>query len=209
MTTLRIEPRSLTGTLRVPSSKSMGHRALVCAALAQGSSQVEGVSVSRDILATCDCLRQLGAVITSREETGGRTAFTVEGTRPHQVGTEMDCGESGSTLRFLIPLAALTGDAFTFQGSGKLGSRPLEPYEVIFRQQGLVFRKGSARDNFPLTVQGALRPGHFTLPGDVSSQFISGLLFALPLLEGESTLEITGKLESQSYIALTLSALQK
>lgn len=209
MTTLRIEPRSLTGTLRVPSSKSMGHRALVCAALAQGSSQVEGVSVSRDILATCDCLRQLGAVITSREETGGRTAFTVEGTRPHQVGTEMDCGESGSTLRFLIPLAALTGDAFTFQGSGKLGSRPLEPYEVIFRQQGLVFRKGSARDNFPLTVQGPLRPGHFTLPGDVSSQFISGLLFALPLLEGESTLEITGKLESQSYIALTLSALQK
>lgn len=209
MTTLRIEPGSLSGTLRVPSSKSMGHRALICAALAEGTSQVEGVSVSRDILATCDCLRQLGAKITSQEETGGRTHFTVEGCRPHQTGTVLDCGESGSTLRFLIPLAALCREPFTFVGSGKLGSRPLEPYEAIFRQQGLVFQKGSARDNFPLTVQGPLRPGAFSLPGDVSSQFISGLLFALPLLPGDSTLEITGKLESQSYIALTLSALKQ
>lgn len=127
----------------------MGHRALVCAALAQGSSQVEGVSVSRDILATCDCLRQLGAVITSREETGGRTAFTVEGTRPHQVGTEMDCGESGSTLRFLIPLAALTGDAFTFQGSGKLGSRPLEPMKPFSASKAWCSEKGAPGTIFP------------------------------------------------------------
>lgn len=209
MTTLRIEPGSLTGTLRVPSSKSMGHRALICAALAQGKSQVEEVSLSKDILATCDCLRQLGAGITSQKETDGRTGFTVEGCRPRQAGKTLDCGESGSTLRFLIPLAAVCGEPFTFIGSGKLGSRPLDPYETIFREQGLLFQKGSETENFPLTVRGPLQPGHFTLPGDVSSQFISGLLFALPLLDGESTLEITGKLESQSYIALTLSALQK
>lgn len=209
MTTLRIEPGSLTGTLRVPSSKSMGHRALICAALAQGKSQVEEVSLSKDILATCDCLRQLGAGITSQKETDGRTGFTVEGCRPRQAGKTLDCGESGSTLRFLIPLAAVCGEPFTFIGSGKLGSRPLDLYETIFREQGLLFQKGSETENFPLTVRGPLRPGHFTLPGDVSSQFISGLLFALPLLDGESTLEITGKLESQSYIALTLSALQK
>lgn len=209
MTTLRIEPTSLTGTIRVPSSKSLGHRDLICAALAQGKSLVEQVSVSKDILATCECLRRLGALISPLEEDGGRTGFAVEGTRPHQVSSLLDCGESGSTLRFLIPLAALSGEKFTFTGSGKLGSRPLDPYETIFREQGLVFEKGDINENFPLVVQGPLKPGHFTLPGDVSSQFISGLLFALPLLPGDSTLEITGKLESQSYIALTLSALQK
>ena len=209
MTTLRIEPTSLTGTIRVPSSKSLGHRDLICAALAQGKSLVEQVSVSKDILATCECLRRLGALISPLEEDGGRTGFAVEGTRPHQVSSLLDCGESGSTLRFLIPLAALSGEKFTFTGSGKLGSRPLDPYETIFREQGLVFEKGDINENFPLVVQGPLKPGHFTLPGDVSSQFISGLLFALPLLPGDSTMEITGKLESQSYIALTLSALQK
>jgi 3-phosphoshikimate 1-carboxyvinyltransferase len=209
MTTLRIEPNSLTGTLRVPSSKSLGHRDLICAALARGKSQVEQVSVSKDILATCECLRRLGALISPLEEDGGRTGFVVEGCRPHQVGSLLDCGESGSTLRFLIPLAALSGEKFTFTGSGKLGKRPLDPYAAIFAEQGLTFQRGGIDENFPLVVQGPLRPGHFTLPGDVSSQFISGLLFVLPLLPGDSTLEITGKLESQSYIALTLSALKK
>lgn len=209
MTTLRITPHSLTGTVHIPSSKSMGHRALICAALAEGESRVEQVSLSKDILATCDCLRQLGASITMEKQADGRASFTVRGSRPHQVGSLLDCGESGSTLRFLIPLAALPGDTFTLTGRGKLGSRPLDPYEAIFRGQGLVFQKGGEDGNFPLTVQGSLRPGHFTLPGDVSSQFISGLLFALPLLPGNSTLTITGKLESQSYIALTLSALKQ
>lgn len=209
MTTLRITPDSLTGTVHIPSSKSMGHRALICAALAKGESHVEQVSLSKDILATCDCLRQLGASITMEQQADGRAAFTVCGGRPHQVGNLLDCGESGSTLRFIIPLAALSGDAFTLTGRGKLGSRPQEPYEAIFREQGLVFHKGGVDGNFPLTVQGPLKPGHFTLPGDVSSQFISGLLFALPLLDGDSTLTVTGKLESQSYIALTLSALKQ
>ncbi|MCD2435134.1 3-phosphoshikimate 1-carboxyvinyltransferase [Acidaminococcus sp. NSJ-142] len=208
MTTLRITPQSLTGTLRIPSSKSMGHRALICAALAGGRSQVEEISLSRDILATCDCLRQLGAAISQREQTDGRTAFTVDGGRPRQAGKVLDCGESGSTLRFLIPLAALCDQPFTFIGSGKLGDRPLTPYEDIFQKQGLRFEKGEG-SNFPLTVQGPLKPGEYTLPGSVSSQFISGLLFALPLLPGPSRLTITDKLESQSYIALTLSALQK
>ena len=115
MTTLRITPQSLTGTLRIPSSKSMGHRALICAALAGGRSQVEEISLSRDILATCDCLRQLGAAISQREQTDGRTAFTVDGGRPRQAGKVLDCGESGSTLRFLIPLAALCDQPFTLK----------------------------------------------------------------------------------------------
>ena len=209
MTTLRIIPHSLTGTVQIPSSKSMGHRALICAALAPGESRVEQVSLSKDILKTCDCLRKLGAEIAMEETADGRATFTVRGGFPHQTGSLLDCGESGSTLRFLIPLAALTGQKFTLTGGGKLGSRPLAPYEAIFREQGLVFQRGSADGNFPLTVQGPLHAGTFTLPGNVSSQFISGLLFALPLLDGDSTLTITGKLESRSYIALTLSALKQ
>jgi 3-phosphoshikimate 1-carboxyvinyltransferase len=207
MTSITIIPSALTGSVTVPSSKSMGHRALICAALAEGESQVEKVSVSKDIEATKRCLEALGAVITEQPETDGRVAFTVRGRRPWQHSPLMDCGESGSTLRFLIPLAAVDGNMYSFNGGGKLGSRPLTPYETIFKEQDLVFHYGS-KNHFPLTVCGPLKSGKFSVPGNVSSQFISGLLFTLPLLDGDSTLEITGTLESQSYIALTLSALK-
>jgi 3-phosphoshikimate 1-carboxyvinyltransferase len=207
MTTITINPSTLTGSVTVPSSKSMGHRALICAALAEGESRVERVSVSKDIEATKRCLEALGAVISEQPESDGRVTFTVRGRRPSQHSPLMDCGESGSTLRFLIPLAAVDGNTYFFNGGGKLGSRPLTPYETIFKEQGLVFRYGS-ENHFPLTVRGPLKSGKFSVPGNVSSQFISGLLFTLPLLAGNSTLEITGTLESQSYIALTLSALK-
>ncbi|MBO5587766.1 MAG: 3-phosphoshikimate 1-carboxyvinyltransferase, partial [Acidaminococcaceae bacterium] len=118
----------------------------------------------------------------------------------------MDCGESGSTLRFFIPLGALCNVPVTFIGQGKLVSRPLYPYYEIFDRQGLRYRTGE-KGQLPLTVDGRLEPGAYVLPGDVSSQFVSGLLFALPLLEDDSTLEILPPLESASYIELTLSAL--
>ncbi len=208
-TNLQIIPGPLTGAVRVPSSKSMGHRALICAALAEGKSRIRGVSSSEDIEATRTCLERLGAKITASLENNGRTCFQVEGIKRRVTGTLLDCRESGSTLRFMIPLAALSGEKAVFTGSGKLGTRPLFPYVDIFRKQGLQFQEGSQTNHFPLTVQGPLRPGQFVLPGNVSSQFISGLLFALPLLKGDSTLDIVGKLESWSYIALTLAVLQQ
>ena len=118
-----------------------------------------------------------------------------------------DCGESGSTLRFFIPLGALCNVPFTFEGHGKLVSRPLQPYYDIFTKQELRYRTGE-NGNLPLTVAGRLKPDSYMLPGDVSSQFISGLFFALPLLEGDSTLEILPPLESASYIELTLDSLR-
>lgn len=208
MKTIKIIPRSLTGKVQIPSSKSLGHREIICGALAQGQSKVSNVSLSQDILATTGGMMALGAKISYEEGKDKRAVFTIDGSVPHIAKSIIDCGESGSTLRFLLPLGALGDKPVTFIGSGKLGSRPLEPYFKIFRQQGLAFTTGT-QENFPLKLCGPLAPGDFTLPGDVSSQFISGLLFALPLLDQTSHLTITTPLESQSYVALTLSALAK
>ena len=206
MTTLTLMPSLLAGTVTAPSSKSMGHRFLICAALAQGESWIRDVSFSKDIAATRRCLEALGATIMEGPGEKGRKTYFVKGQPPHQKSPLMDCGESGSTLRFLIPLAALDGNCYNFIGEGELGTRPLTPYETLFKEENLHFHYGSER-HFPLSVQGPLKSGHFVVPGDVSSQFISGLLFALPLLQRDSTIEITGSFESQSYVALTLSAL--
>lgn len=206
MTTLTLMPSLLAGTVTAPSSKSMGHRFLICAALAQGESWIRDVSFSKDIAATRRCLEALGATIMEGSGEKGRKTYFVKGQPPHQKSPLMDCGESGSTLRFLIPLAALDGNCYNFIGEGELGTRPLTPYETLFKEENLHFHYGSER-HFPLSVQGPLKSGHFVVPGDVSSQFISGLLFALPLLQRDSTIEITGSFESQSYVALTLSAL--
>ena len=119
-----------------------------------------------------------------------------------------DCGESGSTLRFMIPLGALCGEPLTFTGHGKLVTRPLQAYYDIFDRQELSYTTAS-NGYLPLTVNGVLKSGDYELPGNVSSQFISGLLFALPLLAGDSVLKITSALESQSYVDLTLSCLAK
>ena len=115
----------------------------------------------------------------------------------------MDCGESGSTLRFFIPVFSLTGETVRFCGGGRLFSRPQQVYADLFAARGLAF----AQTEQGVTLKGALPPGDYTLPGDVSSQFITGLLYALPLLPGDSTITLTGKVESRPYIDLTLSAL--
>ena len=210
MEKIRIIPTKLKGTVLAPSSKSMGHREIICAGLAEGTSVVDNISMSKDIEATCRCLRALGVTIEDvPSKFAGRSALKVTGTgklRAAEAGA--DCGESGSTLRFFIPLGALLGEAFTFTGHGKLVSRPLNAYYDIFDKQGLKYQTAE-EGHLPLTVNGRLQAGLYQLPGNVSSQYVSGLLFALPLLENDSVIEITSELESSAYVDMTLSCLKK
>lgn len=209
MTVYKITPHPLNGSVLVPSSKSMGHRMCICAGLSGNSCVVDNIAISKDIEATNRCLAALGVSVSEISSLHkGRTAFQYSW--DHKFPSEpvaADCGESGSTLRFFIPLGALCNVPFTFAGQGKLVSRPLQPYYDIFEKQELRYHTAE-NGHLPLTVAGRLQPGAYVLPGDVSSQFVSGLLFALPLLDGDSRLEILPPLESASYIELTLSSLQ-
>lgn len=208
MAEIKIWPGALTGMVNVPSSKSMGHREIICAALAKGISIIDNISMSDDIKATLRCLNALGVKTElTAGKFKGRSAVKIYGTGTVSTcGEVCDCGESGSTLRFLLPLGALCGAPVTFSGAGRLGERPLKPYWEIFDGQGI---KYSPEQGLPLTVEGRLHSGKFMLPGNISSQFVSGLLFALPLLDGDSEIIITTPLESQSYVDLTLAALSK
>ena len=204
-----IFPHSLEGEVHVPSSKSMGHREIICAGLANGRSIIDNISMSKDIEATIRCLKAMGVIIVEvPSQFPGRTALQVTGTGKLQaVEAGADCGESGSTLRFFIPLGASLGQPFTFEGHGKLVSRPMQAYYDIFDEQGLAYSNDEGQ--LPLTVNGVLKEGTYKLPGDVSSQYVSGLLFALPLLDGDSVIEITSPLESSAYVDMTLSCLKK
>ena len=187
-----------SGVLAAPPSKSMAHRAVLCAALADGESRLTGLAHSQDIDATLAAAAALGAQVEA-----GESWARIAGAAPLQApAAPVDCCESGSTLRFLIPLAALTGRPVAFTGRGRLMQRPQSVYQELFASQGLRFEQ--ERDT--LTVAGPLRPGCFSLAGDVSSQFISGLLFALPLLDGDSRLCLKPPVESRSYIEMTRAA---
>ena len=191
-------PARIGGTVSAPPSKSMAHRAVLCSALAKGTSHIENLEFSKDISATLAAAGQLCARVES-----GPADVLVEGLghfRP--VFGPVDCCESGSTLRFLIPLASLTGQSITFVGRGRLMERPQSVYETLYRKQNLHFEQANGQ----LTVAGSLRGGEYTLAGNVSSQFISGLLFALPLLAGDSTLHLIPPVESRSYIEMTRAA---
>ena len=187
--------RTVGGNIAAPPSKSMAHRAVLCAALAKGTSHLHHLAFSKDISATLGAAARLCARVTT-----GENDAVVEGLgRFLPVDAPVDCCESGSTLRFLIPLASLTGQEVTFTGRGRLMERPQSVYKTLYQQQGLRFEQGADR----LTVEGALTPGEYELAGNVSSQFISGLLFALPLLDGDSTLHLIPPVESRSYIDMT------
>ena len=198
-----------------PHSKSMAHRLLICAGMADGISTVRGVDISTDILATIDCLRSLGADIKEVTESGQERenigiarnlTLMVSGTAPGSAkGTVMQCRESGSTLRFITPLSALSGQEITLTGTSTLLSRPMSVYEDLFKEKGLTMH----RTEDAMLVSGSLPAGTYTVPGNVSSQFISGLLFALPLLNGDSRIVIKGRAESRPYIDMTIEALSQ
>lgn len=194
-------PGKAAGTVAAPPSKSMAHRLLICAGLSAGVSRIRNLQYNEDILATIDCLREMGAVCSMDGDT-----VTVTGADPHRAAPQdpLCCRESGSTLRFFIPLALLCGKPVRFTGTPKLLSRPLGVYEELCGERGF----GFSREGDFLQVQGSLTGGSFRLRGDVSSQFITGLLFALPLAQEDSRIQVTTDLESRSYIDLTLQALR-
>lgn len=212
MKSLVITPNSLKGEVVIPSSKSIGHREIICSGLASGKSIVDNISISKDIEATIDGLKSFGAKINEiPSKFQGRCAFSIEGTdrKINLKNKIINCKESGSTLRFLIPLGILSNEKIIFTGSGKLIERPLDPYFEIFDEKEIEYKTFSNKINLPLEINGKLKSGVYSLVGNISSQFISGLLFALPLCDGDSVIEITTKLESESYINLTLDALKK
>ena len=195
-----ILPGPRTGSVRIPASKSQAHRLLICAALGVQPVALQCDGVSADIAATARCLRALGADITD-DGAGTFRIVPIAGEMPAHA--DLFCGESGSTLRFLLPVAGALGADVTFRMEGRLPERPLSPLDAVLTAHGMTIR----RDGALLHIAGQLRPGAYELPGDVSSQYISGLLMALPRLPGESTLAVTGRLESAGYIAMTEDAL--
>lgn len=196
----RFSPSVAAGIMPAPPSKSMGHRLLICAGLSRGTSRIRGIAPSQDMLATLDCLKALGAQYTWEDD-----VITIQGANPLTAlsGTALPCRESGSTLRFFTPLCLLSGSEITLKGTEKLLSRPQTVYETICKERGLTFNL----ENTALTVQGPLPSGTYRVAGNVSSQFISGLLFALPLLPGDSRIELIPPVESRPYIDMTLEAL--
>lgn len=199
-----VSPSPLSGSLHVMPSKSASHRAVMMAAMSQGETTLAPLQLSRDIEATLSCAKALGLIsiahttphelpgFISAQITGGQ-AFSGSGMRV------LDCGESGSTLRFFIPLALDGLGPVQFIGHGRLMQRPLDVYESLFRPLGIRW----VQDDHSLTVEGKLQSGEYALPGNVSSQFITGLLLALPHLPGDSVIRITTPLESRAYVELT------
>ncbi len=196
-----LKPSIARGIVAAPPSKSMAHRLLISAALSEGESVIHGISGSQDILATLDCLRTLGA---DCQQTGN--TVRVRGIDPRKATPQeaLCTRESGSTLRFLIPIAWLSGNAVTLHGAPSLMARPMEIFSQISREKSLQFEQNGQ----DILVRGPLVAGEYRVAGNVSSQFISGLLFALPLTDGDSVIRITPPVESRSYLDLTVSALR-
>lgn len=203
---ITVQPALLKGNITPPASKSQAHRTVIAAALAGGVSALIDLARSQDITATLDCMAAMGAGVEWVEE---------DMVRIHGLGHSIpqkddlllcfDCGESGSTLRFLIPVALAVVGGGVFTGRGRLMERPQQPYFDLFEEKGIFYEQ---KDGV-LTVKGALKPGRYELPGNVSSQFITGLLYALPLLAGDSEIVLTTSLESEGYVDMTLEVLEQ
>ena len=204
---LRITPAKLQGSITPPPSKSQAHRLIIAAALGDGESVISNVAFSQDILATLDGMEQLGTrwkklsddSILVKGLQGGTPILGADGL-PH-----LDCGESGSTLRFLIPVALAVAGGGVFTGRGRLMERPQKPYFELFEEKGIAY----SLENGVLTVRGQLTSGEYALRGDVSSQFFTGLLYALSLIDGNSVIRSTTPLESHSYVDMTVDALSR
>lgn len=192
-------PSIAAGAVTAPPSKSIAHRALICGALTSGST-IHNINYSLDVEATLRCLEAMGAFVIRRESSvdiGGLDPFHL------QDGLCLDCGESGSTLRLLLPLCLLSDSTVSLIGSSRLMERPLDVYEEICRENGLYF----SREENSVTVRGPLYSRSFRVKGDISSQFVSGLLLALTIAPCDCTISIDGTLESAPYIDITRSVL--
>lgn len=205
MKNLKIEPCNLNGKIEIPPSKSMSHRAVICASLSEDKTKIQNVIFSKDIIATCEAMKSLGANIDCIKE---KKEIYIKGRNKLQlINNVIDCNESGSTIRFLIPIALTQNNKVTFKGKGKLVERPLDVYYKIFEEKGIEYK--NSKGKLPLEVKGPLTAGTFKVRGDVSSQFITGLLFSLPLLDKDSKIIITTTLESKGYVDLTLEMLNR
>jgi 3-phosphoshikimate 1-carboxyvinyltransferase len=194
-----VEPGRLSGKVEIPSSKSYAHRLLIAAALADGPTFVGLNATNQDIAATARCLEALGAGV---EFTGDGINVAPIGAPPEKAA--LFCGESGSTLRFMIPLAAALGVECTFTGAGRLPERPNAPLTDALRAHGMAV----SRDLLPMTISGRLTGGEYSIAGNISSQYITGLLMALPLVKGDSRIRLTTRLESAPYVDITLDVLK-
>lgn len=203
----KVYPGKLKGDIKIPPSKSMAHRAVICASLGDGISKISNIDFSDDIIATINAMRALGAIIEEKEEYLEIKGMNYEGIKANRdYDRVVDCNESGSTLRFLVPIALAFEGVTRFVGRGNLGKRPLTTYYEIFDRQGIEY--SFKEDELDLIVTGTIKPDEFRVKGNISSQFISGLFFTLPLLDGDSKVIITTELESKGYLDLTLSALR-
>lgn len=204
---IEITPKELNGTVNIPPSKSMSHRAVIAASLADGESIIENVIMSNDIEATCEAMKKFGAKIRVVDGEMGRKNLIIKGgLSSDKSPLVIDSNESGSTIRFLIPIGSIAEREVTFTGKGKLVERPLDVYYKIFDNQGIYYENNQG--NLPLKLNGSIKPGNYRIKGNISSQFISGLMFSLPLLEEDSVIEIEGELESKGYVHMTIDVLK-
>ena len=191
--------------IKAISSKSEAHRLLICAALADSQTTIVCNDTNEDITATVNCLNSLGAKILREKNDSGEMIYNVCPIYQPPKSTTLDCGESGSTLRFLLPVVSALGVECDIYMHGRLPERPLSPLYELLTENGVTL---SPQGSNPLHVSGKLRASDYSIAGNISSQFISGLLFALPFADGDSTLTMTGKLESTPYITMTEQALE-
>lgn len=197
-----ISPGILKGSIAAPPSKSVAHRAVICASLARGESVIKNISLSQDIIATIDAVRALGASVEIKGDTliinGGNT-FKVK-------NADINCRESGSTLRFMLSVAAAGGVETVFNGEGRLPERPIDELLGVFEKHGV---KSKTDGSLPVTLNGSLTGGAFEMSGNISSQFITGLMLALPLCREDSEIRLTTRLESKGYTDITIDVLKK
>ncbi|GAA0180768.1 3-phosphoshikimate 1-carboxyvinyltransferase [Clostridium sediminicola] len=203
MNRVKIIPNKLKGTINIPPSKSLAHRAVIAAALCSGESEVSNLIYSKDITATLKGMENLGA----KTKINSSSAIIKGEGGVISKRKVFDCEESGSTIRFLIPLSLAVENDVKFIGKGKLVSRPQDVYYKIFDEKEVAY--STTEGELPLRIKGKLSPGRYNVKGNISSQFITGLLFTLPLLDGDSVINITTDLESIGYVDLTLDILQK
>ena len=196
--TKRIIKSEAEGIINAPSSKSAAHRMLICASMCHDVSRIDNLPLCEDVLATIDCLRTLGVSIKLENKTAVVSGIDFTKAEPKM---PLNCRESGSTLRFLIPIALLSGKEVEFIGSKKLLSRPMTVYENLAKEYGFSFRNDGER----ITVQGPIKAGEYFIDGGVSSQFITGLLLALSTLDGDSKIIVNKQIESRPYVDLTMS----